>query len=1002
MRSSRSIYALAGWLVLAPLGAALQLDLPRQMNRARSDQGDRKSTGDLVLPRNRGTAEAPEATEAPTAEADRAPTLGDVVPTVGDAARAAELVASLAAMERYDSSDVAAIAAQLEVLGESGLRAARASLTLDATAPVVASARVLLRSGGSNDREALGVRLAGKLPGGAPAPLLEAIAAADPTFLDDATLVELLDHRQGAMRAAAQRVLEERSRAALLPSLMPALRSERTDTRVRALDLVAGVDDDAVVPLLFDRLDDESAQVAFRAAELLSEHPSESIVPKLCASVRSSTLLFRDSAYALLAIVEREDRAGVAILGDEYIPQLLENLRGPDPFVRSVAAVALAGIGFRSESREGTEWLDLEVPHQLVGTVMGDNFHADFGSVQLPARRRLARLTGERFGADGPAWARWWTANAKTFKARRATILVQPGDEGTLSVAVRGTVTGPEAFVLVGPQADEPEAMLGEVLYVGPEEALALTQLLAREGVFGRERLPGQYGSGGGLRTLEVAIAGQSKRFTFAGVVDEPWFDAVLTMARDLRDRNVWQRYYDSGEYATRREFWTTERGWWLEPRTELERQRRLKDLALGALSGALSGERDQLLEDLEELCRVDGALVFADFATLRVVLRKELIYGSRADRITGLALRAADGGQGVDPVLARELFDELYELFRETSMEGLKRTVAAAPVDLARDLSTDPRALARAIAAGRMATSAQPIDLALLRALLDDDQDLVQAAAVEAVGAAGLEDLRTEVLVRARIGPPVVRTAALRAAGQLGGEGARDAMMSALGADDATLQRAAVEGLAALRDPATAALLASFVRRGPGTPHYAPARAGLLALGERSWPELRQLAQSDRIEARREAGLLLSEQGAAEAAPTLIEVLLADPNDARVAHELAVLTCVDLREGGEPGRAWAAWWEHAVQDDALAWFRGAQERASIAAAPIGSLEGNGTREGALSLIETLSMDDPLLVERARRELSRLLGRVVQPPPASELRAEWRDLLRSEVESHFG
>ena len=142
---------------------------------------------------------------------------------------------------------------------------------------------------------------------------------------------------------------------------------------------------------------------------------------------------------------------------------------------------------------------------------------------------------------------------------------------------------------------------------------------------------------------------------------------------------------------------------------------------------------------------------------------------------------------------------------------------------------------------------------------------------------------------------------------------GARDAMMAALGAEDASLQRAAVEGLAALRDPLTAALLTSFVRRGPGTPHYTPARAGLLALGRESWPELRQLARSDRIEARREAGLLLAEQGAAEAATTLIEVLLTDPSDTRVAHELAVLTCVDLREGSEPGRAWAAWWEHEI-----------------------------------------------------------------------------------------
>lgn len=1016
----RSTSPLVTWLLLAPLGAALQLDLPRQMEKARSGTS-RQQGGDLVLPRKaRSAPEAPEVTASEPAAppADEAPAGDDVV---GPAGRAVELLGQLAGDERYESEAVATVAAQLEVLGEAGLQAARSALQLNRTAPLVAAARVLLRRADPTDREALRVRLMGRLPGGAPVPLLEAIAAVDPTFLDDETLVALLDHRQGGMRAAAGRRLAERSRGALLPALMPALRAERTDTRVRALELVAGVDDEAVVPLLLDRLEDESAQVAWRAVELLAEHPSEAIAPELFARLRRSTMLFRDGCYALLALVEREDRRGQGLLTEADAPQLLENLRGPDPFARAAAAIALAGIGFRSEHREATQWVDLEVPHQLIGSVVGENFHTDFSSIQRPARRRLALLTGQHFGADGPAWARWWKDNAKSFTARRATIVVEPGDEGTVTVAFRGNLADPEAFVLVGPQATEPRSLLGEVLYIGPEEALALTRLLAREGLFGRDRLPGQYGSGGALRTLEVEVAGQLKRFSFAGPSDEPWFDAIVAMARDLRDRNAWQRYHDPQRYATRREFWAAERGWWLEPRTDRERRERMKSLVLDALAGARSGERDRLVGDLEELCAVPGVLALADFETLRLVLRKELIFGPRAERITDLALRAAgleprDGepaapgaadvsaapARQADVELARLLFDELYELFRETAAEGLRRTVAAAPLELARGLATDSRALARAIAASRLATSRAAIDVALLRALMDDEQHLVQAAAVESAGAGGLEELRTEVLVRARIGPPVVRTAALRAAGQLGGEGARDAMMAALGAEDAGLQRAAVEGLASLRDPSTAALLSSFVRRGPGTPHYAPARAGLLALGDESWPELRQLARSDRIEARREAGLLLAEQGAPDAAPTLIEVLLDDPSDARVAQELAVLTCVDLRDGDDPGRAWAAWWERAVQDDSLAWFRGAQERAGLAAAPVGSLEGRGTHVGAASLIETLSLDDPILVERARRELSRILGRELERPPAPELRPEWRELLRAEVERHFG
>ncbi|MEO0651387.1 MAG: hypothetical protein AAFZ65_11995, partial [Planctomycetota bacterium] len=222
------------------------------------------------------------------------------------------------------------------------------------------------------------------------------------------------------------------------------------------------------------------------------------------------------------------------------------------------------------------------------------------------------------------------------------------------------------------------------------------------------------------------------------------------------------------------------------------------------------------------------------------------------------------------------------------------------------------------------------------------------------------------------------------------------------MGSGDAELQRAAVEGLALLADPSTAALLVSFVRRGPESSLYLPARAGVLALGDAAWPELRRLAISDRPELRREAGLLLAEQGAADAVPILIQLLLEVPDDGRVLNELAVLTCVDFRGDTEPARSWSAWWETAVQDGSLAWFRGAQERAGIDAAPLGSLEGEGTLAGAQSLIETLALPgSPPLAERAERELERLLGVDLERPADRALDAEWRALLRERAVEHY-
>jgi HEAT repeat protein len=993
------------WLTLCPTALA-QLDLPNQMEAARRERASQGRRGGLILPRTR-TADAeksPERVEAqPVLTAEPAPLPVPELP-VGLNDRAAALVAELAAIEGFDGDRSRAIAAQLETLGAPGLTAARASLPIENATAMTTAARVMLRIGSAEDRGRIEHRLDGRFPGGAAAPFLQAVAESDPTYLTDAQLVKLLDHSQGQMRSAAERRLEQRARAALLPELVSALESERTDTRQRAVELVAGVNDPAVIPLLVNRLGDESARVAFRAAELLAALSMDGVVEPLLERVQASSRLFREDAYALLAIVEREDRLGIGILDTDHVPSLLENLRGVDVFGRGCAAVALAGIGFRAVDREATAWLAREVPSQLVAAVVGSEFHADFSSLQRPARRRLGLISGERFGADGPAWARWWVDNADDFNPRRATMEVEPGDEKSLSLAVRGTLDGGEAFVLVGPEADQPASVMGEVIFIGPDEAQALVRQLGRTGVFGAERLPGHYGTGGAVRTLEVQIADQRKRFTFSTDAVAAWADELIATARELHRGNRWQRYYDSERYASRREFWAAERPWWVEPRTAEERRERQKELLLDVLGGARSGDRDRLVEELEILAAGGETIDFADYPKLARVLSNELFFGDRASKLLDLALLAlSDTSSGlVDPESAGELFDDVFDLFRETALDGLERILASTDSTLAARLARDPRPAARGVAARRLATLGGEDNIVILRELLDDEIEIVQASTVEAIGRAGLDELSTEVLIRARIGTQLVRAAALRAAGRIGADGSRDAMLAALGAGDALLQRAAVEGLAELRDPSTAALMTSFVRRGQASPLYSEARAGLLALGDEAWPEIKQMALSERMDVRREAGLLLSEQGAADAVPILLQVLFEDSRDSRVLQELAILTCVDFREDAEPERSWSAWWENAVQDGSLAWFRGAQERAGVDPAPIGSLEGNGTLEGASSLVETLALDGrPLVAQRAERELERLLDREVSRPANPELEADWRELLRQEIDEHY-
>ena len=70
-----------------------------------------------------------------------------------------------------------------------------------------------------------------------------------------------------------------------------------------------------------------------------------------------------------------------------------------------------------------------------------------------------------------------------------------------------------------------------------------------------------------------------------------------------------------------------------------------------------------------------------------------------------------------------------------------------------------------------------------------------------------------------------------------------------------------------------------------------------------------------------------------------------------------------------------------------------------VTAPPPSALKGSGTLEGQRFLVDVLERDEGHLVERARRELSRMLGRDVErlPPPGIERKRVLFDL-HTEIE----
>lgn len=936
----------------------------------------------------------------------------------------------------------------LVVAGEPGLHPARRALHSEHPPTVVLGARVLLRSGLAAEAGLVATRLADRLPRHAGPPLVEAVEELDPVRASPAFLAALLGHPQSAVRAAAHRRLERLPPGELLEALRPELEDDQTDTRLRAVQLVSSVKDPAVLPLLLGRLGDRSSTVAARAMASLAVIDDARVDQELLGRAFGMRWILRDAAYALLTIVEREDRQLQSVLTDVHVEPLLEGLGSSDVFVAGACAAALAGIGFRSELEAG-EWLDRTVPHRLVRTVGGVDFHNDYSALQPVALRRLTLITGEQLGSDGPRWLRWWADHAAGFHARRAVLRAAPEDAGRLRVTVRSTgglsagglSTG---FQLLGPEVEQAadEDLEVQPVRITGAQARELFAVLDEQGVLGAGRLPGLRGSDeGGTQALVVAVDGQEKVFRFAPGREELWFDSVLATAEAIRDQNRWQHFLATPETepAARRALWELEAAWWEAEADEHTRGLRLKQLVLEHLGASKPSQRDAAAAELARLGTRPELIEAADFAPLLALLRAEPFMGPRARTFVRLALEAArrahaaapvlDEGEGLpvppagrsaerealaSPELARELVDVLLAGFGPEAARELSAVLAAAGPEATRAAASDTRAFVRAVAASTLADDPSEEDWEVLERLLVDPDEGVQLATIRALGAHRVEAARTELLVRARVGLPAVRSAALEAVGQLGGEGAFDALLVGLAErDDPEVGVAAARGLRELGDARAAPLFVSILARGEQHPAFDPAREGLVRLGPAAREALLRVVHTSKHPARREAALILSRQGVPAVASTLMSILTEDPADTRVAAELAVLTCVDQRGKSDPAVAWWTWWDGVLHDDAGAWLVAASERIGLAP-PTPEERAAGSRGTALWLLELLQRPEEYLAERGRRELEGLLA-AAEPEdedreagsPLGELpvdhaaRQEWLAAVRLRIDAHY-
>lgn len=1022
-------------LALAALPAAAQLELPEEpvapktpakaVDLGRPPRGNvaERVTGRRIHDRplaGNGGLELPLARPpAPIPLPSPGPALTPSAPATPPDAASAPVApppstSALLPMARFVLDGVAAVrdehspmidhgADTLSRLGKDGERAALEALASDHTPSLLLGAKTLLASDDALLRETVFERLLGRLPPSACSPLVDLAVARDPVRAGPTFLGDLLAHRQGGVRVASQRHLAALGADVPAVSLLTPLRSKEADARLRAVTVLGGASDPAALGLLMERLVDSSSSVGRRAIEALAARAEERIGADLLRRAFDATWLLREQALALVALVEREDLRFETHLTDVHRARLLDGMTSSDPFVSGACAAALAGVGYRGLASEDSRWYDLDVPHRLVRVVASQDFARDLSTLAPSAARRLALVTGVDFGADGPRWMEWWSANAAQFRGARSRLESGPESALELELVVRTNVGEGESFTLLGPSWAAPQrtprAVLGEKLYLTPTQAIGALDELRRLGLLGADVLPGVRGSPGAPgRTLVLGIGGRQKSFRFTDAGGADWFDAALELARSLRESNGWQLLYDAREGAGLEEFWRGEAPWWETTTDPAARARRMWDMTLARAAGAPAAQRDKFIARLAAAANAAGPLRRDDGVRLLALVESEPHVSARLDVLLELTLTAFELDGVVPPADAGAAIELLIGRFGAQAAAQVARVLRHAPAEFASQASADSAPLLRAIAATVLAQRGDAADVPRLLQMLEDNSEQVQAAVLVALGERKLEAARDEILLRARMATGEVRYAALRASGLLGGEGALSALIAGLSDDaDPGVPLAAAQGLAALREPGAAPILLSLLSRGPEDPCFEHARAGLIALGPAGVDELLRVVRNSSHKGRREAALILSEQLVPQAASVLMTILSDDPQDARAAEELAVLTCVDFRLEVNPSASWWAWWEYVVHDDAQAWLCGALGRVQLGALAPDELRAGGTAAIEV-LFELCRRDEGHLVERARRELCRLAGRELgRLPPRGFERESWFEALRESL-----
>ncbi len=710
-------------------------------------------------------------------------------------------------------------------------------------------------------------------------------------------LQECIRGRIAGVRRAATEVLAKMVQPEDMHFAMQLSGDQSLDLQLRGVDLLRALGEDRACLRLVELLSKQPALAAYACEALIGlGNTAAPHLVKLC----NEPPIDRGWAYAAFALAQIERGTGRRLLDESWQPALTDRLRDPEPVTRSLVAVPLADLAYRSAG--GASYPDTDIVERLLDVVEPQGFVSNLDMLRQPSEQRLLLLTGRLpAGVDGMRWRDWWKTQSADFLGMRADVVVAPETAGKVIVTLR---RDQRAVRLIGEDLADLQPLDGafEVLLTR-EQMLALAAALRSAGWGEVER----FRDASGLpvaRSLQVQVAGARAQVAVPNI-EHPAFDALAQIVQERLEAEAWQLFRHPTDEPDRAAFWRAERRWRDENSDELERARRFARrivntwqtlpvvLRTRGLAYLFSHpQRQQLLgpDDGARILALLGRTQEFGESELRLL---ELAAGVPGDKVWRDCVDFA-ARQGGELKAVRAVFAVLGPEAVLAALADERPAVRRAAVDevvAVRDLRAGPR---------------------LVELLADADPN-VQMKAAYAVGQLQFEPAAAALIghIAAPETMPLLRRECLRSLGRVGGPQAFSVLERALSAPEQEDKDAALRGLGELRDPRSSHLLAELAVIGHGKDlgalarYYLQRQGGVLAV-----PALRHQMQAVRdVAIRRQLVLLLGLYQDPQVVPDLMDMLRDPGMSVEAATLLSCTTGVDLLAAEDRVGAMDAWW---------------------------------------------------------------------------------------------